>query len=82
MRMANRRGSAASEEASLLADTRCRLNPLVVRRFAPNSQWMLSAAIVAGREASGNNVTGEVLVWSASETPVALHPIVGRIDVS
>jgi hypothetical protein len=53
--MANRRGSAASGEASLLADTRCRLNPLVVRRFAPHGQWMTSAAIVAGREASGNN---------------------------
>jgi len=51
----NRRGLAASGEASLLADARCRLNPLVVRRFAPNGQWMISAAIVAGREASGNN---------------------------
>jgi len=50
-----RRGSAASGEASLLADARCRLNPLVVRRFAPNDQRMISAAIVAGAKRPGNN---------------------------
>jgi hypothetical protein len=37
-------GSAASAEASLLADARCRLHSLVVRRFAPNGQRMESAA--------------------------------------
>ena len=30
------------------------LNPLDVRRFAPNSQWMKSAARCCRREASGN----------------------------
>jgi hypothetical protein len=41
----------------LLADARCRLNPLVVRRFAPHGQWMKSAARCCQREASGNNHT-------------------------
>jgi len=50
LRVPNRRGSAASAEASLLADARCRLNSLVVRRFAPNGQRMAYAAIVAGAE--------------------------------
>ena len=45
----NRRGSAASVLASLLADARCRLNPLVVRRFAPNGQWMIYAAWLCSR---------------------------------
>jgi hypothetical protein len=44
----NRRGSAASGWASLLACTRSRLNPLVVRREATRGQRMIYAAIVAG----------------------------------
>jgi hypothetical protein len=38
----------------LLAYTRCRLNLLVVRRFAPNAQRVASAAIVATKLTGGD----------------------------
>jgi hypothetical protein len=50
----------------LLAGTRCRLNPLVVKRLAPNGQLVASEAIVAGREASGNNARHNRLAMKRS----------------